>query len=270
MIGIALSYAMAYRKLMTTTSQDIRPLHKIAVLQSVDVVSRVEQSDLGRATPCEGWTLLDLLAHMTVQHRGFAAAARGFGADPEVWRVESVVDAVKADHVRAYADAAHDVIDAFGAAGTLESQFELPEFGTGAVFPAEMAVGFHFVDYVVHGWDVAASLGVPYELPGDVIDAVAPLALAVPDGDFRTMAGAPFAPAIEQQDTDGLERILRHLGRGDFYRPCRGSGGEATAWGRRAGGRSRPTTVPPDGRPAQPPRTGAGHARRRPALLRAP
>src|SRR6478609_2939295 len=212
MIGIAISYALAYRKQMTIIADDIRPLHKIAVLQSIDVVGRVERSDLGRATPCAGWTLFDLLAHMTVQHRGFAAAARGFGADPEAWRVESVVDAVKADHVRVYADAAHDVIDAFGAAGTLESQFELPEFGAGAVFPAEMAVGFHFVDYVVHGWDVAASLGADYELPGDVIEAVLPLALAVPDGDFRTMAGAPFAPAIERQDSAGLERILRHLG----------------------------------------------------------
>jgi hypothetical protein len=30
------------------------------------------------------------------------------------------------------------------------------------------------------------------------------------------MAGAPFAPAIEQQGPDGFERMLRHLGRGDF------------------------------------------------------
>ncbi len=199
--------------LMHTNSPDIRTPHKIAVLRSIDVVNDVTPADLSLPTPCDGWTLLDLLAHMTVQHRGFAAAARGFGADLEIWRVESVIDAVKSDHVRAYSDAAHDVIDAFGADGTPEALFELPEFGVGAVFPGALAMGFHFVDYVVHGWDVAASRGTSYELPADVVDAVLPLALAVPDGEYRLTAKTPFAPAVEQVDTDHFARILRHLGR---------------------------------------------------------
>jgi hypothetical protein len=76
-----------------------------------------------------------------------------------------------------------------------------------------MAMGFHFVDYAVHGWDVAASLGVRYELPSAVIQAVLPLVLAIPDGDFRQMAGAPFGPALEPTGTDDFERILRYLGR---------------------------------------------------------
>ena len=198
---------------MPTTLSELRLLHRTAVLQSVDVVNTAREADLVGPTPCEGWNLLDLLAHMTVQHRGFASAARGFGADPDIWRVESVVDAVKADPGRAYSEAAHDVLDAFAAVGTAEAPFALPEFGEGAVFPGEMAMGFHFVDYVVHGWDVAASLGVPYELPADVVEAVLPLALAVPDGDFRSGDGAAFAPAIEAAGTNDFERILRYLGR---------------------------------------------------------
>ncbi len=188
-------------------------MHRIAVLKSIDVVDSVRPTDLDRATPCEGWNLADLLAHMTVQHRGFAAAARGLGTDPDVWRVENVVAAVRADPGRAYSESAHDVLDAFAADGTADAPFALPEFGEGAVFPGAMAMGFHFVDYVVHGWDVAASLDVPYELPADVVAAVLPLALAVPDGKFRTMAGAPFARAVEQGGADDFERILRHLGR---------------------------------------------------------
>ena len=188
------------------------------MLKSIDVVDSVQMADLDRMTPCEGWNLADLLAHMTVQHRGFAAAARGLGADPDVWRVETVVDAVRADPRRAYSEAAHDVLDAFAADGTADAPFALPEFGEGAVFPGAMAMGFHFVDYVVHGWDVATSLGVPFELPADVVEAVLPLALAVPDGDFRSVAGAPFAPAVEQGGTDDFERLLRHLGRRPDWR----------------------------------------------------
>jgi uncharacterized protein (TIGR03086 family) len=198
---------------MPTISSDIRPPHRTAVLRSIDIVGAVGQADFGRPTPCDGWTLLDLLAHMTVQHRGFAAAASGLGADRDMWNVDTVIDEVTADHVGAYTRAAHAVIAAFAADGSTEALFELPEFGDGAVFPGAMAMGFHFVDYVVHGWDVAASLGVPYELPDDVVEAVLPLVLAVPDGDFRTMAGAPFAPAVAHRDADAFSRILRHLGR---------------------------------------------------------
>jgi uncharacterized protein (TIGR03086 family) len=218
MIGIALSYALAYYMRMPTNTTENLQLHRLAVLTSIDVVDSVRQADLDRATPCEGWNLLNLLAHMTIQHHGFAAAARGFGADMETWRVESVVDAVKAAPARAYSEAAHDVLEAFAADGVANAQFALPEFGEGAVFPGDMAMGFHFVDYVVHGWDVAASLGVPYELPGEVIAAVLPLALAVPDGDIRSGAGLPFARAIEGAEGDGLERILRHLGRRPNWR----------------------------------------------------
>ena len=198
---------------MPTKSSDILHLHRTAVLQSIEVVDTVRQTDLERTTPCEGWHLADLLAHMTVQHRGFAAAARGLGADPDVWRVENVVAAVRADPGRAYSEAAHDVLNAFAVDGTADASFALPEFGEGAVFPGAMAMGFHFVDYVVHGWDVAASLGVGFQLPADVIEAVLPLALVVPEGDFRTMPGAPFAPAVEQDGTGDFDRILRHLGR---------------------------------------------------------
>lgn len=198
---------------MLTNSPDIRPLHRIAVLHSIDIVNAVTRADFAKPTPCRDWTLLNLLAHMTVQHRGFAAAARGAGADLENWNADAVIDAVRADHARVYADAALDVVDAFAADGTREALFGLPEFGEGAAVPGAMAMGFHFVDYVVHGWDVAASLGLRYELPTDVIAAALPLVLAVPDGEFRAGQGAPFGPALEAPDGDDFDRILRHLGR---------------------------------------------------------
>ena len=183
---------------MPTTFTDTRLLHRIAALQTIDIVNTVRAADLDRPTPCEGWNLADLLAHMTVQHRGFAAAARGFGADPDTWRVESVIDAVRADPGRAYSEAAHDVLDAFAADGTPDASFELPEFGEGAVFAGDLAMGFHFVDYVVHGWDVAASLGVPYGCPPRSSPRVLPLALAVPTA-FPHRRRAPFAPPSSQR-----------------------------------------------------------------------
>lgn len=194
-------------------ASDILPLHRTAVLASVDAVNAVTRDDLARPTPCAGWDLATLLAHMTVQHRGFAAAARG-GTDLEVWDPSTVSDALASDHAGSYSAAADDVLDAFKADGVLDATFALPEFGPGATFPGAMAIGFHFVDYVVHGWDVARSIGAAFELPRDVIAAVLPIAFAVPDGKFRTAEGSPFRRAVAVDDEAGdMDRVLAHLGR---------------------------------------------------------
>jgi uncharacterized protein (TIGR03086 family) len=202
-----------------TDISDVRPFHRIAVLKSIALVDSVRAADLDAPTPCAGWNLAGLLAHMIAQHRGFAMAARGFGDDADVWRADAVMDAISADPGGTYADAARDVLAAFADDAALQASFALPEFGPNATFPGAIAIGFHFIDYVVHGWDVAESLGVAYPLPDDVVDAALPLALAVPDGDFREQPGAPFARAVDAAGATSLDRILRHLGRSPDWAP---------------------------------------------------
>jgi uncharacterized protein (TIGR03086 family) len=130
-----------------------------------------------------------------------------------VWRADAVLAAVAADPSGTYADAAQDVLAAFADDAALRASFALPDFGPNATFNGAIAIGFHFIDYVVHGWDVAESLGVAYTLPDDVVDAALPLALAVPDGDYREIPDAPFGRAVDATSTTKLDRILRHLGR---------------------------------------------------------
>lgn len=193
----------------------IEPLHsnRVAVLNSIDIVSTVTPADLARPTPCAGWDLGDLLTHMTAQHRGFAAAARGHGTDENAWDPAAISAAVQADPAGSYATAAHDVLDAFAADGIADATFALPEFGPGATAPGTVAIGFHLVDYVVHGWDVAATLGAPYTLPADVVAETLPLVLAIPDGATRDLPEIPFARAVNTAATTDLDRILAHLGR---------------------------------------------------------
>lgn len=204
------------------TNVDIRSVHRSAVLASVDVVSAVAADDLSKPTPCAGWDLADLLAHMTVQHRGFAAAARGRGADLTIWQTNTVAGAVVANPAAAYSAAATDVIEAFAGADVLDARFALPELAPDAMIPGSLAIGFHLVDYVVHTWDVARSLGHPVELPADVVAAALPIAFAVPDGDFRTMADAVFGPVLPSKESgDDLDRILAYLGRSPEWEPPR-------------------------------------------------
>jgi len=183
-------------------------LHRLALAASVAVVAQVRTADLGRATPCSEWTIADLLAHMTVQHKGFAAAARGGGGDPAVWRVRPLGD----DPVGEYTAAADLVLAAFAEDGVLDREFTLAEFHPVSTFPAGRAIGFHLIDYVVHGWDVASSIGVRYELDPALNDIALRIALAVPNGPNRLEPGAAFAPALPASGST-LDRILTALGR---------------------------------------------------------
>ena len=123
---------------------DIRDLNARAVRGSMDIVRQVQVTDLGRETPCAGWTLADLLGHMTVQHHGFAAAARGDGADLKHWEFAPAGP----DAVQQYLAASEEVLAAYAElGGDLDAVFDLPEFKiVPPRFPARVAIGFHFID----------------------------------------------------------------------------------------------------------------------------
>jgi uncharacterized protein (TIGR03086 family) len=188
----------------------IRELNAQAVKTSAELVSHVTTGDLGKPTPCAAWNLGELLAHMTVQHYGFAAAARGNGADPVVWQTP----APGSDPVAAYAEAVDVVLAAFAEDGVTERQFALPEISTERTFPGKQAIGFHLVDYVVHSWDVARSIELPVSLDDSVLAVALKVAEAVPTGPARLRPNAAFAPVIESPEGAGrLDRILMLLGR---------------------------------------------------------
>jgi uncharacterized protein (TIGR03086 family) len=180
-----------------------------AVRATIGVVSQVAPADLGRPTPCGNWTLGDLLSHMIAQHHGFAAAAWGEGADPARWQLRPV-----AEPVAEYRAAAERVLASFAADGVLDRELALPEISPARPFPAAQAISFHFVDYVVHGWDVARSIGVDYGLETDLLAAALPVVRAVPDGEQRRAPGAAFAPGLAvHEDMGALDQILAMLGR---------------------------------------------------------
>jgi uncharacterized protein (TIGR03086 family) len=199
---------------MHTITDDIVGLDAAAVRVSVDLVARARAADMARPTPCADWTLHGLVSHMAAQHYGFAAAAAGDG-DLARWHPRRLgVDPV-ADY-RASADA---VLAAFCAPGVLDRQFPLPEFAAGSPFPARQAVSFHFVDYVVHSWDVARTLGLEARFSRELLDAALRVAQAVPSGQARLAPGAAFAPAVAWPDGTPLDRIVSVLGRSPDWKP---------------------------------------------------
>ncbi len=193
---------------------NIVALDAAAVRESVKVVEQVAAADLSRPTPCAGWTLRDLLTHMATQHYGFAAASTGDG-DLAQWHQRDLGE----DPVAFYRTSADHVLAAFAADGVLDRQFPLPEIPRAPAFPARQAISFHFIDYVVHSWDVARTLGLDVTFNQPVLDVALAVAKAVPDGKSRLVPGAAFAPSLDWPGGTTLDHILATLGRSPAWQP---------------------------------------------------
>lgn len=175
---------------------------------SVVIAATIHDDQWDSPTPCAEWTVRDLLAHMTTENRGFAAAARGETTSRDAWQDRPFSD----DPRRDYAESADEVVTAFAAA---EPEFWLPNIHETFRFPAKQAIGFHLLDYVVHSWDVAAALGRTIALEDDLVAAAQEVAdRDVPDGERRRRPNPGFQPPVTPtDDASPLTRLLAFLGR---------------------------------------------------------
>ncbi|MER7671836.1 TIGR03086 family metal-binding protein [Kitasatospora sp. NPDC096128] len=191
-------------------------LHARAMDLAVEVVDTVRPEQLDRPTPCTGWTLRRLLAHCVGQHLGFAAAARGAGPDLSLF-----ADApLGADPGEDFRRTGADLTAAFREAAAAGRALWLPEVRADEPFPFVQGVGFHLLDTLVHGWDVAAALGDAGRLVAavDGDDALAGTLLAVtgavPDTPEVRGPGRAFRPGLVPGAGAGrFERALALLGR---------------------------------------------------------
>ena len=193
---------------------DIRGLDRRALELTGEVISRVKPEHVRLATPCPDWTLYGLLRHLVSQNQGFAASARGAGEAWAVWHDGDLAD----DPAGAYAASADEVTAAFAEDGVLERRFALPEVGEGFAVHGRVAIGFHLLDYVVHAWDVAVTIGARWEPAGELTDAALRVATRVPDEGRG--AGAAFRRRIAVGDDAAPgDRLLALLGRDPSWTP---------------------------------------------------
>ncbi|HEV2886538.1 MAG TPA: TIGR03086 family metal-binding protein [Jatrophihabitans sp.] len=195
---------------------DIRELDRRAMDVTAGIIPLVTPQQWDNPTPCAGWLVRDLLAHIIGQYHGFALAASGQSTSVEDFRPRPVT----ADLVPAYTRAATLVTDAFAEPGVLDREFHLPEIRDGGSFPATMAISFHLVDEVAHAWDLAKSIGVPVDFDAEVLKVALAIALRVPNDPASRGAGFAFGPAYEPDPgLPTLDRIVALLGRRPDWTP---------------------------------------------------
>ncbi|HST48688.1 TIGR03086 family metal-binding protein [Jatrophihabitans sp.] len=197
---------------------DIRELDRRAMDVTARLVPLVTTEHWHRPTPCEGWQVHDLLAHILGQYHGFALAASGYPTSLKDFRPRPVrVENLVAD----YTAAADRVNTAFTEPGVLERQFHLPEIRDGGSFPATAAIGFHLVDEVVHAWDLAKSIGTTVDFDAEVEKVALAVAVRVPDDPASRGPGSAFAPGYRPDpELPVLDRIVALLGRRPDWSPA--------------------------------------------------
>jgi uncharacterized protein (TIGR03086 family) len=193
---------------------DLRAQDRAATGLCLTAVEAVKPNQLDLPTPCVGWNLGELVAHLVAENRGFAAIARGaswsaqlgeevrFG--PEMWR-PGPPDEITLARFGATTEA---VAAAYADDAVLDLLVEVREFG---IFPGRVAVAMHFVDYLVHAWDVARSIGLPNPIPEDLAELALRIGALFP---AERPEGGAFAPVVPTDpDAPASERLLGLTGR---------------------------------------------------------
>lgn len=194
---------------MITTSPATDTLlaqHAEAMHTATTLVSQVRQRDLLRQTPCADWSLADLLAHMVGQHRGFARAARDGHAPVAAYRPERFT-------VEGWLDSAFGLLAAFAEANPRDGIIAA-ELHPTKKLSFDYVLGAQLLDTVVHTWDVARAINLPFAPTDGIATAVLGVAQTIPDTPARKRPGSAFAPALTAAPAaSDWEQALALLGR---------------------------------------------------------
>lgn len=156
-------------------------------------------------TPCEGWTVRDVVAHAIDTERDFLER-QGFepGPAPDL-----------ADPASAWRDHAKAVAEILGQPGVAEREYD-GYFGRTTI--AATMADFYGWDLVIHGSDVARATGQPWSISDD--EATDLHATADGWGDALYSEGVCTSPVSVPDDASTTDRFLARLGRDPEWQPA--------------------------------------------------
>ena len=173
-----------------------------AAVQADRVVAAVRADQLGDPTPCTGWTVRDVINHLTTGNLLFAAIVSD-GPQPD-----RSADHLGDDHLAAFRSSVSRLAEAFVKHDVLSGRYPTP-MGEG---PGALLVSMRFNELMVHGWDIAKATGQSTDLdPALAEEALASFERApfLPRGE-----GKPFGEAKPVPDgATAADRLAAYLGR---------------------------------------------------------
>lgn len=156
-------------------------------------------------TPCDGWTVRDVVAHAIDTERDFLSR-QGFGPG---------VPVDLADPPTAWRTHAAAVAEVLGRDGVAEREYD-GYFGRTTI--AATMADFYGWDLVIHGSDIARATGQPWSISDE--EAAALHATADGWGDALHSEGVCGAAVPVADDASATDRLLGRLGRDPDWRPA--------------------------------------------------
>jgi uncharacterized protein (TIGR03086 family) len=170
------------------------------------VLSNVKTDQLSDPSPCQSWTVREVINHVIGGSYWFAASVNEGKAPPVPEN-----DFTDGDMVATYDGGIKQSVAAFGAAGAMEKMVELP-FGT---MPGAFFIQLATTDAFTHGWDLAKATGQSTDLDPELATQLLEGARVAIQPAFRgDDAKAPFGQ--EQQppaNATAADKLAAFLGR---------------------------------------------------------
>jgi len=194
--------------------------HAEAMKTSSDLAATViagTRPDLhDKPTPCTEYSVADVINHLAF---GFEMARRSGERedwDPD-WTAESTAPALDgvpaADWAAVCGREAPRTAQAWADPAAWDGESKM---GSSAM-PAAMVGSMMTAEFVVHGWDLAAATGQPYEPPADVVQAA--IAGVEPMLDMGREGGWYGSEVRVEDSATALHRLLAMTGRDPAWTP---------------------------------------------------
>ena len=184
---------------------DIASLHRQALEHTRPIVARIGDNHWQAPTPCEGWSVRELLNHLVA---GNLWAAE-LGSGRTIGDVGEALDGdmLGSDPLAAYDRSAGSAAATFEAPGALDAPCAV-SYGP---VPGSVYAGHRFIDVLIHGWDLATATGQPTDLDPQLVDAC--WRVLQPQLEPLQGSGVFGVARPSEADAGPLTRLLAALGR---------------------------------------------------------
>jgi uncharacterized protein (TIGR03086 family) len=163
-----------------------------AVLDETEaIIAAVRPEQLHGSTPCSDYDVADIINHLVGWARSFAARFTGVAAteDPNEYRT-----------------GAHPAVEFHKAAETIVGAYR-----TAAEPTNQLPAGFIVMEFLTHGWDLAAATNRSANFPADAAELGLETARGMLKPEYR---GSAFLPEFEVLPTAGaVDRLVAFMGR---------------------------------------------------------
>jgi len=190
---------------------DLLETYRRSLTEFTDRVAQVGEEQWRASTPCPDWNVRELVNHVVGEDRWAVPLFAGATIDQVGDQFEG--DLLGSDPAGAAFDAAAKADQAVSEEGALERTVHLSAGDT----PATEYVRQLLADHLVHGWDLAVSIGAEPRLDADAVHACA-VWFATAERAYRD-AGS-IGPRMDvPEDATEQDKLLAAFGRDPSWRP---------------------------------------------------